>query len=385
MTRTIELALNAFTKVPPTLLDPKTKGVTSPITFDAKSVLHHYFVAKYGDDTADPCCYEYEIGLTSGPDWRFRKGGIGRDTESKRNISNELGKGFARWFLYEHLGFTYFCPLGDLLDRKNADGSRWTRVSKGDLPDYVCGPDDRQVHLLEAKGRYSPVAFNTQAFAGFRAQIQRAALLDGKGAPISVKGFISAARWATERSPRIRARLNVEDPRTEGREVGQEGFPRPVGVAMVVGHYSPVLTALNLPIHAAALRSAGRAPERAGVTRGIWRCNAGPLEGRRFVGGIVAEPGAHVLWPFWFDWYFEPPTRLQLRTFPFFLAPSPRFFGVEEHVFHQVLDVSRGGIGLDRVIEPINVPEETRSLSLLRDGTVLGPARYFEPVDVIDL
>ena len=32
-----------------------------------------------------------------------------------------------------------------------------------------------------------------------------------------------------------------------------------------------------------------------------------------------------------------------------------------------------------------DVPDETGSLSVLRDGTVLGPADYFEPVDVMEL
>jgi len=83
----------------------------------------------------------------------FKGAGIGVDTESKCNQSNELGKAFARWFLYTHFGLTYFCPFYDVLERINPDSSRWTKRVAGDLPDYVCGKSKDDVNLLEAKSR----------------------------------------------------------------------------------------------------------------------------------------------------------------------------------------------------------------------------------------
>jgi hypothetical protein len=47
-----------------------------------------------------------------------------------------------------------------------------------------------------------------------------------------------------------------------------------------------------------------------------------------------------------------------------------------------VLTVARAEDNSAHQIEAIGVPEQTGSLSLLRDGTVLGPADYFEPVGI---
>ena len=380
VTRTLELRLNNFSVVPSTLRAPGSKKARSTLQVNVKDVLHHYFIAKYGDDEPDPGVYEYEARLTPGPDWRFQKRGIGRDREGRRNASNELGKGFARWFCYEHLGFTYFCPLEDLIGRANSDGSMWKRIAAGDLPDYVCGPNENDVNILEAKGRYTSVNFSTKEFDTFRAQVMRAALHDPQGAPLSVKGYISAARWATEHKPSIQTRLNVEDPATPGEPAGDDGVPQPVGLAMVVGHYAPVFAALRLFPHAFALRTDTRVDERAGLPIGLWRCERGPLEGREFLGGILPERGDHHVWPYWLDIALRP-----MRGFPLFLGPPPRFFGLEQPVFERLLQVARYGVSSNTVIERVAVPDQPGAATILRDGTVLGPAHYFEPTDLIEV
>jgi hypothetical protein len=66
------------------------------------------------------------------------------------------------------------------------------------------------------------------------------------------------------------------------------------------------------------------------------------------------------------------------------LAPPPRFFGLERSAFDALLTVARTGVGPDTTIEPAVVPEDTGSLSLLRDGTALGPADYFEPAEIME-
>jgi hypothetical protein len=227
VTRTIELELSDFpSPLPATLCAPGTESAAETLTVGVKALFHHYFVAKYGDDAEDTGVYEYEARLTDGPDWRYLGSGIGRDKEAKRNVSNELGKAFARWFLSEHFGHTYFCPFDDVLGRKNPDGSTWTKRVKGDLPDYVCGKDQHGIHLLEAKGRYSAIGFHSKEFEEFRTQITRAQLLDAEGRPIQVKGYISATRWATQKTPRVHSKLLVEDPTTEGDPPAQGSYPR---------------------------------------------------------------------------------------------------------------------------------------------------------------
>ena len=386
MNRSIVLALNQF-PVPP----PKLTGLAgqlasgAEIVCDVKSVMHHYFLAKFGASAEDRGSYEYEGFLTEGPDWRFRGRGIGADKESKRNVSNELAKGLARWFFDNYLDFTYFCPFEDLVGRVNDDGSQWKRAADGDLPDYVCGKGVPDPNLLEVKGRYESVTFAAKKFSEFRAQIQRAALVNSSGASIQVKGFVSVARWATQDTPRVRTRLLVEDPVTRGEPPGANGFPPAIGRAMVRGHYGPVLAMLQLPLHAAAIRAGQMIVDQTGATRGVWECVWGGLKGRRFIGGLLpgsADFGCALPW-----WFLNADI---LGTFwqaiqwgsPFVLAPAPQFFGLEEHVMKTLLDAIR----LDREARDIpiaEVPQDLNGLSMHRDGTVLGPASYFRPVGVL--
>ncbi len=386
--RTIALALNKFPALPATLTDPATKEPVKALSVAVKALFHHYYLVKYGDDGLDDGIYEYERRLTAGPDWRFLGAGIGADTESKRNVSNELGKAFARWFLDTHFGFTYFCPFKDVLERGNPDGSTWRKHEAGDSPDYVCGKHDRDVNLLEAKGRYSPVSFRTKEFDEFRAQVARVQLIDPQGHALEVKGYVSAARWATEETPRVRSQLLVEDPVTRGAPPGEGGYPRDIGLSMVAGHYAPVFDRLQLRDVAEAIRHLR--PYELRATRGLWECVSGPLKGRRFVGGIIPDWFA-VPWGPWWPFFDHDEHELRhmwryiRRASPFFLTRPPLFFGVEEAVFTAVMGVARGGLASARQIEAVNVPERTGSLSLLRDGSVLGSADYFEPVGVKDV
>lgn len=388
MTRTIALSLNNFATIPASLKNGLT--TLKEVSLDTKNLFHHYFLAKYGESGHDTGTYEYERFLTGSTDWRFLKDGIGRDKEAKRNASNELGKGFARWFQYTHLAFTYFCPLEDLIGKVNSDGTMWTRAADGDLPDYVAGKNQSDVNLLEAKGRYTATGFNTKAFGEFREQIKRAKLVGRRDEPISVKGFISVARWATEHTPRVRSQLLVEDPWTEGRRLGpDENLPTGVGRAMVLGHYASVLEILRLPLQADALRARRPVPEQSLSRRIIWRCTSGSLAGRRFVGGILVDDRTRDSLPPWL--FFDEDLRFMLRRrhqgAPLFLVPPWRFFGVEESVMRSVssaLRERRQGGELP-VPEPVAVPDETGALSLLRDGTVLGPEDYFEPDGVMEI
>ena len=54
-------------------------------------------------------------------------------------------------------------------------------------------------------------------------------------------------------------------------------------------------------------------------------------------------------------------------------------------MFRRVLDVARRGVEAETEFERVRVPDEPGSLSLLRDGTVLGPVHYFVPVGVVAL
>ena len=372
--RTIELALRDFPSLPATLLDATGNPVTS-VTLSMKELFHQYWLAKYGNEPVGGI-FEYEERLTAGPEWRMMGAGIGADTESKRNVSNELGKAFARWFLYKHLGHTYFCPFEVAMERsRSGPGHRWSRREPGDLPDYVCGSGPADINLLEAKGRYSSVTFDTKEFGDFRKQLSRARLCDSAGTELAVKGFISAARWGTEEKPRVKSKLWVEDPWTDGRR--GDGYPEAIGNSMMLGHYVSIFRRLQLPVVADSLQFAFPLRQRQnGERRGLWVCRAGPLEGRKFVGGIIPSRGYNGYWRFHYD---------EWMGSPFVLMPPVQFFGVEVAMFDSVLQAARVGVDQRASLEPMFVPDELGSISLLRDGSVLGPASYFETVGVIDV
>ena len=54
-------------------------------------------------------------------------------------------------------------------------------------------------------------------------------------------------------------------------------------------------------------------------------------------------------------------------------------------MFDSVLQAARAGIDQRASLEPMFVPEQLGSISLLRDGSILGPASYFKAVGVIDV
>lgn len=372
--RTIELALNAFPSLPAELLDAAGKPVTS-ITVPKSELFHQFYLTKYGEAPAVDDVFEYWGRLTAGSDWRMKGAGTGADTESKRNVSNELGKAFARWFLYTYLGHTYFCPF-DVAMKMSWPGSghTWSRRKPGDLPDYVCGPDETSsIHLLEAKGRYSSVTFKTKEFDSFRKQLARARLCDSAGRELAVKGFISAARWGTEETPKVKSKLWVENPWTEGMR--DAGYPESVGRSMVFGHYVSIFQRLQLPVVADSLQFAfplqGQASNE---RRGLWVCRTGPLAGSKFVGGIIPSPGHRGYWPMYHDGWLGNPLTLH---------PPVQFFGLEAGMFHSVLQAARAGVDQPTRLEPMFVPDRLGSLSLLRDGSILGPASYFEAIGVV--
>lgn len=380
--RTIKLQINQFQATPHSLKSSAPTGIVDTIKVSLTSLFHHYYLAKYGNDGNDTKIYEYQNQLTGGEDWRFLGNGIGIDKEAKKNASNELGKAFARWFNYTHLGMTYFAPLENLIDQKNLDGSLWIRNSGGDLPDYVCGADETDVNLLEAKGRYRSVSFSNAEFDEFRKQIQRASLKDKNGKSIQVKGFISAARWATANKPAINSTLYVEDPFTDGEPVGESGYPIQIGRSMTMGHYASIFRRLQLPIHADAIRYKWKIPSKTSK-RGLWECISGPFSGMRFVGGIISNK---ITYPCKFCPKNEVPWYLNENFNNTFILHQPHhFFGVEEETIRSVIFNLHIKTKNSKTIRTIETPIELETISLLRDGTIFGPADYFRPIGIIEI
>jgi hypothetical protein len=370
--RVIQLLIKDFPIIPAALLD-STKNAVKSIEVPIKELRHHYYLAKYGSDPYDGE-FEYLKFITKGPDWRMAGAGIGADKESRRNVSNELGKAFARWFMSKYLGHNYFCDFDVAMKRSATEAHKWSRREPGDLPDYVCGRDEKDVNLLEAKGRYESVAFANAGFKKFREQIARARLCDASGQELAVKGFISVARWATEETPKTKSTLLVEDPWTEGRQDGE--YPRSAGRSMVLGHYVSALDRLQLPVLADSLRFSHALPAQgSGERRAIWACRTGPLQGKEFVGGIIPGSRHAYGWSdYYHNWFHETDV----------LLPPFEFFGLERSTFEGLIRAARASRMDLPAIEPVEVPEALGSISLLRDGSVLGPASYFKRIDVME-
>ncbi|WP_233368761.1 hypothetical protein [Xanthomonas hortorum] len=378
--RTIDLSTRHFpVPHPPSLCDDNGKELTS-LEVSVTSLFHHYWASKYSSEPSLSMQFEYASQITSGPDWRMGGSGIGVDKEAKRNVSNELGKAFARWFMATHFGHAYFCPFETAMRRgANTVGHSWKRRSPGDLPDYICGKDDADINLLEAKGRYKSVSFDNKEFQVFRDQINRAMLCDASGSEISVKGFISAARWATEGNPGVKSKLLVEDPWTEGRRV--DSYPGDIGKSMVMGHYASVFRRLQMPVVADCLEYGYQFDSSyQGEQIGIWRCVTGPLEGVEFAGGLLGGGLSHDYCDGYRGRY-----GYQCRKDKFYLFSPSYFYGLELRLFVSLIKKLKYGESSRNILEPILPPENLGALSLLRDASVLGPGSYFELMNIENL
>ena len=116
-------------------------------------------------------------------------------------------------------------------------------------------------------------------------------------------------------------------------------------------------------------------PEELRVSGVAWRVATGPLQGRRFVGGYYAvggvgarirEAGGSISFESW------DPLRLDL--------PGFTFFGLEENILRQVVEVARSRSPEAADIEPFQLTEFFYSgFSVLRDGSVLAPLEFMVP------
>lgn len=364
-TKTLMLGIDKFPASSPHIKNYSKKP--KEIAFSIKDLFHHYWLVKYDDNEPHPTVYEYEKFLAACNDWRFKGAGIGRDKESKRNVSNELGKAFTRWFLYNYENLTYFSPFEEHFKTKYPDGSYWEKKTKGDLPDFLCGTNDRDIRLAEAKGRYSSVSFTNKEFDEFREQIQRVVLKNSANNLISVKGYISACQWATEETPRTKTKLLVEDPDTDGEFPEQEGYSSSIGLRMISHHYVTVLERLMLHSYAESLQNEYRITNPIGHTISVWEVALGPMKGRRFVGGIIDNKQNNNC-----DCYFH---GYNIKSH--ILRPPQIIFALDQKIFEHVIIACRNGIDSVEYFPQLDaVAGNNSNISIHRDGTLIAPESY---------
>jgi hypothetical protein len=385
--KTLRLALNQYSVVPHTLrIDPSTNAPAKTIAVNLASLYHHYYLDSFGrtPPNPDPTQFEHVQFLMPTADFRIQGSGLGIAPAIKNHRSNELGQAFCRWFLHEHLNITYFAHMEHILGRqlhRAFEGCRIERAALGDAPDYFCAENIYRVFLAEAKGRYTSVSFKSKQFSEWRNQFKRVVYKDASGVTRSIKGHIIAVRYATElNGGRLTSSLFAEDPSSAGeRPLGGDDAGE-VGTAIIASHYTAIAEKLRQPLLAAALATGVSLPDELRILAITWRVGWGPLEGKRFVGGLFGpthngpsvretRDGILLEWP--------PPIWLD--------TPFLTFFGVEETIFRQVVGMARTPHTAARLSTFEALEFFHSGVSILRDGTVLGPGEFFQPVEQLTL
>jgi hypothetical protein len=383
MDKRIRIELNNYAKVPLSLRAGEDEHVPkTEVVVDLAKLFHHYYLDTYGQvpPQPDPAHFEHVRFLVPESEFRMQGSGLGVSTSARRNRSTELGQAFCRWFLHDHLNITYFAHVGDLIGRQHQrgiGGCAVRRLVDGDTPDYLCAESSDNVFLAEAKGRYSSISFKRKDFSCWRDQFDRVQVVDASGVPRVVKGHIVATRFATEEdSASIRTTLFAEDPASRG-EGPLEGEPaRSLAAAVIGAHYGRIAEKLDQPLLAAALLNGIALPREILVQVVLWKLSIDPMKSRLFVGGYYPGPSG------------EPAFELRegavqsRRRDPLRLdQPRGTFVGVEENIFRQIVSACRESGQLARQPGRLEYADRIYSaISMLRDGSVMGPVEFFEPV-----
>lgn len=388
MNRSLNLSINNFGTIPHSLrAQPAVNLPADTCRVDLARLFHHYYLDSYGrrPPNPDPARFEYVHFLADCDDFRMTGDGIGASTATRRNSSTALGQAFCRWFLHDHLNIAYFAHMDKVLNKQLHRGFgplRLVRTNTGDVPDYLCAESVDRVFFAEAKGRYTSINFTNREFDDWRQQFTRVEIRDMSNKARNVKGFIVGTRFATEQNrPSLKSGIFAEDPKSPGEEpVGQE-LSLALRQLIVAEHFSGILQKLNQPLLAAALDAGSIIPEQLQLQATVWDLQLDILEGKRFVGGYW--PSAEGRLPF----TVENGKIIASPADPFRLDHSRgTFFGLEKSVFLAVSRLARSGPTHSLEVEPLeDLAPFYSAISLLRDGSIVGPAEFFLPVGTVTI
>jgi hypothetical protein len=388
MERTIKIELNKYDAKPNLLAGSiQDNAGRFDVSVDLAALYHHYYLDAHGKQppNPDPTQFEYAAFLSNCAEFRLAGDGIGNSVLARRHASASLGQAFCRWFMHKYLGITYFVHMQHVLNkarRNDLGGLQFSRSQTGDTPDYVCTGRSNDVVLAEAKGRYSSISFHNQEFTSWRKQFERLVVTDKNQILRTLKGYIVGTRFATEESGgRIASTLYAEDPDSPGESPPDGEQMNSLRSSIITGHYSNIATKLNQPLLASALGAQSELPEQLGILAMAWEFQEGPLNGQRFVGGYY--PSNPLLPAFSISdsgitRHYGDPLRLDVG--------QGTFFGVAENVFRSIVSlVRRQSIG------PIEVPTFEQiepfysAISVLRDGSLMAPLEFLQPVEPLRL
>lgn len=311
---------------------------------------------------------------------RVRGDGFGIGTAFRRSTSSQMGQAFCRWFLHDHIRITHFAHMDAVLDRKphpSFGGHTVKRTKNGDAPDYLCADNPSSVYLAEAKGRNQPINFNNVDFKGWRKQFDCVEVRDATDTLCSAKGHIVATRFATEADrDSIRSKVYAEDPASPGERPLEEAPD--LAAAVIALHYSDIAAKIRQPILSASLASGVAVPDEIQFPAFVWEFVVPPLQGKRFVGGYF--PGSGGAAPLQMDLGNGRVAFLSANPMRLDVSPAT-FFGVEETIFKGLCAMARGGDALASQLQRFpDIPFFDSAVSVLRDGSIIGPIHYFNPL-----
>ncbi|MBJ7411240.1 MAG: hypothetical protein JHD15_12865 [Phenylobacterium sp.] len=154
--------------------------------------------------------------------WLRWRDDMAASAEMRRAYSALYGRFFARGMLQGTLALRDFVPLHT--QSTQAGAVTVERVVKGDIPDWIAWDPIAGAYVLcEAKGNLtgSTPNFRTatpNCVTNGKDQFDRVKVLDSTGQAISVRGWVGASLWATDRRARNPVFL-AYDPDGQGRDL----------------------------------------------------------------------------------------------------------------------------------------------------------------------
>jgi hypothetical protein len=385
MNRTIKIELNKIKPIPIGLRTHSRLAVSADeIEINLGQLFLQYYFDSFptGPPHPDPSRFEYMNLVSPARDFRFHSWVSQASTVKKRSISTEIGQAFCRLLLHDHFGVSCFAHMSELINKPAHaafGGLKVERTSAGDVPDYLCARESMLPCLAEAKGRFSSIGFERADFNDWRAQFTRIRVVDHKGSPRRVKGYIAATRFVSDaNSPLLRTTGYIEDPDTEGMELSNENaLALSRGVSAL--HYAQVFRKLEQPLLATALNMGYTLTRELSLQAVEWTCTVPPFKGRKYMGGFyrtLAGSGPALTEQGW-------QSSLELGV------GHLAFVGLSLPIAKGVAAAARGDWAQLDQLYNINehFPNEPwpSEFAWLRDGTVAAPAQYFLPTGSVTL
>ncbi len=274
----------------------------------------------------------------SGTPFVFREP-LGQAREVKVALSGLFGRFVARAYLERYFNLSIFAHLGSRtidLDRRRK--VKITRLSRGDLPDWIaCASDLSSLTVAEAKGCHD-VGGPAKALDRAWAQARRIDVTT-RGRKVAVKRIAIATRWGMATGGPADARLSVRDPVEEGEPQTQEekdslfigmlrlhiaNLIKPLGHAELAGVLRS-LTVQSFPRNLRGETQRARALLDASPVREVDKASVA-MDG--LIGGIVTRAGLLT------DTKVEPADQEALAR----LNLRPIFVGVEHELIRAAID-----------------------------------------------